>query len=176
VLFFVGAIAQHWDDITLASELAPSLNIVLVDAIGEQALPSDEGEFLVWSRSVDELLDACQPISQVAGDPAIADLKDAPAVTVDRRLLEDVSNHWTFLNSASTISPPDRVTQDEFDAFLNGDDVWVVFASGGAFRRTSAATKVGIGSDSSHAVDFVEEIIQRTLDFESADIVSFPQI
>ena len=114
LLCFVGSVRDHWEDVELARELSPGLDIVILNA----KLPTRPHEpnktYLWWNKTVDLFSITCQELVGSVGDPELVDLKDAPDVRIDAQLLEDVSRHWTFISNVIS-TPPNSISQDEFD-------------------------------------------------------------
>lgn len=169
LLCFAGSVKEHWEEVEFVRELAPGLEIVILNA-NLPTLPAESAEtYMWWDKDVKAFSVACKEMVGSVGDPEVVDLKDAQDVRLDRQLLEDVSRHWTFVSNAIS-TPPNAISQEEFDSFLNGDDSWAVYSMGAPYRRKEACKRIGVNKSKSTNVDFIDEVLKHAHALEHAQL------
>lgn len=124
--------SENIDDILLIRERAPQLSVLVVPQNEGDSIPSIVAEnALVWSGGLEALLSEMQSVKPKEG--LHLNLKDCESFELDARCVEQIESCWTLLDARKT--ELSSISQETFDAFLNGQPVWGVFTAGGCYQR-----------------------------------------
>jgi hypothetical protein len=164
IITFVGSTldSSSLEKVELAHELAPLLLITLITQDSITFSREGDGIAYQWTESTTQFREQCQDlITNVDSGSLILDLKDAPEISVNPSLLEDLSNYWTLLSHGLISPPQEEVSQEDFDRFINGEEIWSLYALDAAYRRQCY--------HSERPTDFVEQVIEGIRKFETEE-------
>ncbi len=160
LLCFIGPIEKFCETVYLAHDLSPGL-IILILSGGTETLAFNEAWNLYsWSKDLASFSNFCKKITETAEKETIVNLKNAFGLELNKPLLEDLSQSWTLL-SAPLTSKPLSLSQELFDAFLNTDPAWEVYAAGVPYHRKEACNKKLKGHSKIEPFDFLKEVIEK---------------
>ncbi len=169
VLFVVGPIAQHLDDLDIIREVGPQLRIcILTENEGADDFAAGSHDIFLWPNTLEDFAEEYESCSVSISAPHILDLKEAKGVEVPAGLLDELGEDWTLV-TRDKISPY-PVDQGSFDGFLNGDRVWSVFASGGAYLRSLLAPLKCSQDGNRQKIDFLKEILCITHEIDATQV------
>jgi DNA-dependent RNA polymerase auxiliary subunit epsilon len=164
IITFIGSNldSASLDKVVLAHDLAPRLPITLITQDSITSPIEGDGIAYQWTKSTTHFREECQTlIVNVDRGSLILDLKDVSGMMADAALLEDLSNYWTLLSRGLT-NPPQDVSQEDFDRFVNGEEIWSLYALEAAYRRKCY--------QSEQHIDFIEQVIEKIRNFEKDEV------
>ncbi|MEK8016289.1 MAG: hypothetical protein VSS75_005425 [Candidatus Parabeggiatoa sp.] len=170
IVTFVGSnLKTSWEKVVLTHDLAPNLQITLMtdDSIASPTEEEGEEEGIAyqWANSATDFLKEYHTLIADVEEPSVIDLKDAPGIVVEESLLEELSNYWTLLSRGLVLSSD--VSQDDFDKFVSGEEIWSLYAAGAPYLRNKICQKLSQSSES--AINFIEDVIETIRKFENTE-------
>jgi hypothetical protein len=158
LLCFLGDTNSNLPEIELVRELAPNLIILVIDPNYSEFVGNFE-EVFIWKTALTELINDFNNLLDNAFSDSILMLREAGNVDIAPNLLEDVSRRWTVLSS-NYVQPPNNLTQEDFDEFLNGDENWGSFSYGVPYNRASA-TFITNSEGSDSTINFLDYVYEK---------------
>jgi hypothetical protein len=133
LLIVVGKIDQNTQDISFIGDVAPQVHMIsFSQSVAPSLLLSSVANLCIF-ESISEFIDTFRPALE-RSKSNLANLRDTENLELNDDLLESIEQDWTFLSTYKFSDA--KVTQEDFDGFLNGDPVWHVYRVGAPYERT----------------------------------------
>jgi len=166
IVTFVGSnLNASWEKVVLTHDLAPNLRITLMTDDSITSPTEGDGIAYQWANSLPDFLKEYHSVIAEVEEPSVIDLKNAPGIVVDESLLEDLSDYWTLLSRGLVLSSD--VSQDDFDKFVSGEEIWSLYAAGAPYLRNKICHKLSQSSES--VINFIEDVIETIRRFENTE-------